>query len=164
MLIRDFLTPDHEGRRIGAYRRLAFYYPESVEALVLKQLSIPTFDVFEVNDFVRKRLYPEKSEIKRKRLFDEFVKQNGAASSDGVLLQLFGDLDMQEADEQGRLYPPLKEKYDARTLLVLLYGYAKDVKSSQAPFVGTWGAAEQARFIEALVHDDSRRIDERIGG
>ena len=162
LLTQDFVTPDHESRRIGAYRRLAFYYPKSVEALVLKQLEIPTFDVFKVHSFVREKLYATNSEAKRRKLFDKFVKRNGTASSDGILLQLFGHLYPQESDEQGRLHPPLKKKYDARALLVLLYGYPKHVKSTQVPFIDTWAATEKARFIKALVHDGSRKIGDVV--
>ena len=39
LLIQDFLEPDEENRRIGAYLRLAYYYPDSVEDLVIKQLA-----------------------------------------------------------------------------------------------------------------------------
>ncbi len=162
LLGRDFLTPDHEGRRIGAYRRLAFYYPDDVESLVLNQLRVPTFDVFKVASFVRGTLYRLKSKVRRNELFQRFVNQNGPAASDGILLELFGDLDMQEADEQGRLSPPLKDKYDARKVLIVLYGYPKDVQSAQVPFVDTWAATEQARFIKALVHDNSKKIDKAV--
>lgn len=164
LLIQDLLTPDHEYRRIGAYQRLAFYYPGEVEPLVVKQLRVPTFDAISIESFVRKQLYPERSESKRKASFDEFVKRNGAASSDGIVLRLFGDLEMQEADEKGRLQPPLKEKYDARALLILLYGYPKNVESRQVPFVNTWESAERARFIEALIHDKSVGIDVAVHG
>ncbi|MCD4823453.1 MAG: hypothetical protein K8S55_02515 [Phycisphaerae bacterium] len=162
LLAQDFLTPDHEDRRIGAYRRLAFYYPDDVESLVLKQLGIPTFDVSKVDSFIRETLYSLKSKAKQKELFQRFVSRNGPASSDGILLQLFGDLDTQEADEQGRSHPPRKDKYDARNLLILLYGYPKDVKSDQAPFADTWATSEQARFIKALVHDSSKKIDKAV--
>ena len=44
----DFTKADNENRRIGAYLRLAFYYPAEVETLVLKELAKPTYDVFAV--------------------------------------------------------------------------------------------------------------------
>lgn len=162
LLTQDFLFPDHEYRRIGAYRRLAFYYPNDVEALVTKQLRIPTFDVFRTGKFVRETLYPQKSNEKRKELFLSFVAQNGSASSDGILRHLFKDLDTQEADEQGRLHPPLKTKQDARDVLILLFVYPKDVKSDQKPFLATWSASEQARFIESLIHDSCKKIDKAV--
>lgn len=43
-LTEDFTTPDHEYRRTGAYLRLAFYYPKTVEQLVLNELAKPTFE------------------------------------------------------------------------------------------------------------------------
>jgi hypothetical protein len=60
------------------------------------------------------------------------------------------------------LFPPQKKKHDARNVLILLFGYPKDVKSDQKPFIDTWSATEQARFIEALVHDRSKKIDKAI--
>ena len=50
LLIDDFLKPDHEARRTGAYLRLAFYYPEAVEELVVNELSKPTYDVFVIEE------------------------------------------------------------------------------------------------------------------
>src|SRR5688572_22078186 len=37
-LVQDALQPDHGARRIGAYDRLSFYYPEATEAVVLEIL------------------------------------------------------------------------------------------------------------------------------
>ena len=163
MLRKDFLLPDYEDRRIGAYRRLAFYYPAEVEQLVLKQLAVPTYDVFIIEEFVRHTLYREKRAAKRKELFTQFIGKHGPAFRDGkTLLQLFDDLDTQEADEEKRLSPPLKEKYDARALLVELFGYKPAVKSKDVPFVDTWPATQQARFLKALVHDKSKKIDTAV--
>jgi hypothetical protein len=60
--------------------------------------------VFKVNDFARDRLYKAKSPEKRKRLFEGFIRNSpdGQAASNGLLLQLFEDLDTQEAREEGR--------------------------------------------------------------
>jgi hypothetical protein len=161
-LLDDFLYPDHEDRRIGAYRRLAYYYPGQVEELVLKQLTVPTYDVFAVRAFVSDTLHRAKAAEKRRELFTKFIDTHGKASRDGILLQLFNDLDTQEADEEKRLFPPLKEKDDARGALVDLYGYKPTVKSSEVPYVNTWSSSAQARFLEALVHDKSRQIDEAV--
>ena len=40
-LIKDFRWPDHLGRLTGACRRLAYYYPETFEDLVVQLLNIP---------------------------------------------------------------------------------------------------------------------------
>jgi hypothetical protein len=162
LLVQDFLAPDFEERRNGACRRIAFYYPAALEPLVLKQLAVPTFDVFKINDFVRGELYPNTSQEHRRAMFREFLRANGQASSDGILLQLFDDLDTQEADEQHRLSPPLKEKYDARALLVQLYGYTQAVSSTNKPYVTNWDNCALARFIKAIGHYKSRKVDEAV--
>jgi len=164
LLREDFRKPDHDDRRLGAYRRLAFYYPDEVEGLILKQLEVPTYDVFAVETFVRETLYREPSAAKRKELFGQFlrVRVRGRATSDGVLLQLFGDLESQEAYETDRVTPPPEEAYNARGLLIELYGYKPGVRSGERPFVETWAAHEKAELIGALVHDDNKTIDEAV--
>src|SRR5258706_1392318 len=62
-LIDDFLTPDNEDRRIGAYRRLAFYYAESVEPLVLKQLSAPKWAATEKARFIKSLVHDDSKRI-----------------------------------------------------------------------------------------------------
>ena len=62
-LIQDFLTPDSEDRRIGAYRRLALYYPQSVEGLVLKQLSEPKWAVTEKTRFIEALVHDDSKRI-----------------------------------------------------------------------------------------------------
>jgi hypothetical protein len=162
LLVQDILAPDSEQRRNEACRRLAFYYPEALEPLVLKQLAVPTYDVFKINDFVRDELYPDKSPESRRAMFREFLRAHGQASSDGVLLQLFDDLDTQEADEQHRLSPPLKKKYDARALLVQLYEFTGTVSSTNKPYVTNWDSCDLARFIKTLGHYESRKIDAAV--
>jgi hypothetical protein len=162
LLLEDFTQPDSEGRRVGAYLRLAFYYPEEVEAPVLKQLTVPSYDIFKIEPFVRQELYPEKSAEKRRKMLADFINKNGPASSDGIRSELFEDLDTQEADEQHNLHPPLQEKYDARNALIELYGYKPEVKSKDKPFRSTWEGCEEARFIDALGHTNSEKIDAAV--
>ncbi|HEV3165702.1 MAG TPA: hypothetical protein VGZ22_16865 [Isosphaeraceae bacterium] len=161
LLIQDFVRSDHGARLIGAYRRLAFYYPENVEDLVLKELSVPTYDVFIVEAFA-KRLYREKPESRKKELFEKFVRERGEAYREGLLVQLFSDLGTQISDEAGLHVPPLSEKFDARSLLVQLYGYNRDVKPSVDHYIVSSGEADRARFIQALVHDKSKKIDQKV--
>jgi hypothetical protein len=164
LLIQDVLTPDFEDRRNGACRRIAFYYPDLLEPLVSRQLAVPVYDVFEVNDFVRNELYPNKSKEARQKIFDDFLHVNGGAFSDGIVLQLFEDLDLQEGDEQHRISPPLNGKYDSRSALVQLYGYTDSVKSTDKPYVTNWEASEEARFIDVLPHVKNPQIDAAIEG
>lgn len=134
-LIADFLTPDSDERRIGACKRLAYYYPETLEPLAVKYLARPTYDSWDVNRFVRHDLYAAGGARERQTRFDAYLSKHGEASRDGILLQLFEDLDQLEASEQHRLPPPLKEFDDQpRQCLIELYGKGKDVKST----TGRW--------------------------
>jgi ankyrin repeat protein len=161
-LIRDFSDPDYDGRRTGACLRLGYYYPDALEALVLKQLSVPLYDVFEVERLIRDKLYRTKDAKERKVLFDEFVAKRGEVGRQGILLDLFHDLDMQEADEHGNLSPPLKDKYAARVCLIELYGYPKDVKSEQRPHLLPTNESMQARFIDAVAFFPTAKIDKAV--
>jgi hypothetical protein len=159
-LIRDFMEPDSEYRRAGAAVRLGYYYPEALEPLVLKQLAEPRYNVFKVHDLIRDRLYPEKDVKKRKALLAEFLKQEGVASRDGILRCLFEDLDLQIADEEARVSPPLNGKYKARACLMELFGYPRTVKSSDQPYAQSIENCTQARFIDAITFFHTRNIDQ----
>src|SRR5205823_12963287 len=104
------------------------------------------------------KLYRAKDAKERKALLDACVAKHGAVVRQGVMLALFEDLDLQEADEEGRLSPPLKEKYAARACLVELFGYPQKVKSADQPHVSPVNKTEQARFIATLTYDKSRKI------
>jgi ankyrin repeat protein len=160
-LIADFVKADHDGRRIGACKRLAYYYPDALEPLVLEFLARPTYGVFTVEDFVRNKLYREPDPKKCQALFDAFLARHGEASRDGILLQLFGDLGTLEANEQKRLSPPLKEFGDQpRKLLIQLYGKPKGVKSEDVPRVDTLSDASKYHTIrEGLIYDRSEKVD-----
>lgn len=149
-LRRDFLEPDHEFRRNGAVMRIAFYYPDMLDELVVRQLKAPTFNVFTVDDFARKVLYPESSPKKQKKLFDDYVARYGEPGREGLLLHVFNDLDNQIADEEGRMHPPMKPRLDARSVLVHHFSYNRDVKPQEVPYVNSWAESDLARFVEAL--------------
>jgi hypothetical protein len=161
-LIDDSQQPDSESRLVGAYLRLAFYYPEVVEPLVLKQLGEPLYNAIETQNFVRNQLYFAHEAERRKKLFDAFIATNGEAARQGILHDLFDDLDQQEADEQGRLHPPLKEKFQARACLIELFGYPKEVKNTDCPSNLVVDECTQARFIESLTHDKSKKIGDEV--
>lgn len=163
LLIEDFKTPDHAGRRTGAYLRLAFFYPETVEPLVLAELAKPTFDVFKVAGFCRDRLYKTANKGRRQQLYDQFIREHGAASSAGIMQQLFDDLDNLEANEQGRLHPRLTEySTQPRELLIQLFGKPANVKSADRPFFDPVNESQRARLIRTLTHDQSRKIGEAV--
>jgi hypothetical protein len=134
-LIEDFEKPDHEDRRIGAYWRLSFYYPDAVEPLVLNALEQPTFDVLKIEEFCRDNLYRAKAED-REQIYDNFIRQNGSHYSVGVMAQLFDDLDTLEAHEERRISPPLTEySTQPRELLIQLFDREDSIKSADRPQV-----------------------------
>lgn len=161
-LVQDFKKPDHEYRLNGAATRLAFYYPEIFDDLAVRQLAVPVYDVFVASDFVRKVLYPLKSVEKRREKLRAHVKERGEAARDGILLQLFDDLEIQIADEEGRLHPPLKKKYDARNVLTALFDYSPPFSPPGRPFVATWAGSERVRFIHSLGNSLSTPIIQEV--
>jgi ankyrin repeat protein len=148
-LVNDFLKPDEEDRRIGAAWRLAYYYPEYLEPLALAFLAQRTYPRYEVRDFVHEQLYTTRDAGRRRVLLEEFVKQHGEAAREGILLQLFEDLDKAE---------------QARTLLVELFGKDPKVRKSDRPrYPEVVSDFEKARFIkEALIYDQSQKLDQAI--
>ena len=162
-LIRDFVEADHEYRRQGACLRLSYYYPEALEPLVLKQLAEPRYNVFETNTLVREKLYKTADPRERKAMVEAFVAKHGEVAREGIHLYLFSDLDTQEADEQGRLHPPLAEKYAARSCLVELFGHPKEIKSKDQPAsLQPLENCSQARFIDTLIHFHTVKIEQAV--
>lgn len=161
-LIADFTEPDYEDRRIGAYYRLAYYYPDSVEVLVLKQMAVPPYDGFAIEKFVRGVLYEEKDAAKRKALTQEYLAKRGPEWREGLLEQLFGDLDTQIASEENRISPKLEKPYFAREVLMESFDYPAGVQRKDQPYAKYWNDSERAQFIGALVHDRSRAIDRAV--
>jgi hypothetical protein len=163
-LVQDALHPDSVYRRIGAYYRLSFYYPDATEDVVLKTLAKPVFDVFAAEKFVRNVLYKLTSAAQRRSSFDDYVSRH-QAGADGVLNQLFDDLEDQEACEQGRMFPnDACLKGDPRRLLVELFDRGREVRSTDRPSFSSVAWGDSYLFIKALTHDTSRRVDEAVRG
>ncbi|MEM9409989.1 MAG: hypothetical protein AAGA30_02680, partial [Planctomycetota bacterium] len=134
LLIEDFKRADYEDRRKGAYLRLAFYYPDTVESLVLAELESPTFDVFKIEELCREKLYKTSEQPKRQEIYDEFIEKNGQSYAVGVESQLFDDLNTLEAHEENRISPPLSRfSTQPRELLIQLFSKPNDVRSSDRP-------------------------------
>jgi ankyrin repeat protein len=149
-LISDFKEPDFEDRRTDAALRIGYYYPQELEPLVLAQLAEPLFDGFKVEELVREKLYPANDAQERKALLAKFIAENGEQSRAGIVEYLFDDLDMQEADEQGSLSPPLKKRYKARECLIELFGRPMEVTAKDKPVLVLTDETTQARFIDAI--------------
>jgi len=162
MLIRDLLKPDGYGRALGAYQRLVYYYPDQAEPAMLKLLAKPRYDSDEVCGFVHSRLYKEKDAKTRAKLLSDFVARHGEAARDGVLVQLFDDLELQAVLEQARVHPQLKDEYDARAVLAQLYGFPESVEYTDRPWVASTCTSDLGLIVEGLVHDKSRALDEKV--
>lgn len=162
LLIEDFEKPDHEFRRIGAYLRLSFYYPDAVEQLVLKLLDQPSFDVMKVHEFVRNTLYRAKAEG-RKSLYDRFIRENGSHYSAAVMDYLFDDLRWLELDEErGNNAQATEFGSRPRELLIQLFDKPSSIKSTDRPYRTLMSESERAQFIAHLTHDESERIGEVV--
>ena len=130
--------------------------------MVLKILAKPVFNVFAADRFVRNVLYRLTSAEKRRGALDAYVRTH-EAGADGVLNELFDNLDWQEAGEQGRTSGGDDElKGDPRRLLIELFGRSKDVKSSDRPTFSSVAWGDHYEFMQALTHDASRRVDEAV--
>ncbi len=95
-------------------------------------------------------------------LVDEFVKKHGEIARDGIIWDLFSDLDTQEADEEGRLSPKLDPKYKARECLIEVFGFPAKVKSEDRPKIEPLSFSAQARFVKTLLYDRGEKLDKAI--
>lgn len=84
LLIADFREADCANRRLGAYIRLAFYYPESVEDVVVEELARPHYSEEEVDTFCRQTLLVEPDRARRQQLVTEFVLSHNEAGEYGL--------------------------------------------------------------------------------
>lgn len=151
LLIEDFLKPDHDSRREGAYLRLSLYCPGTVEKLVLDELSKPTFDVFVIEEFCRETLYRAGNAEARKSAYDEFIRKHGQVFAAGVQEQLFDDLDSRDRFASG-----------PQELLTQLFGWPANVKPEDRPVARNVSESERARFIATLTHDTSQKVGDLV--
>lgn len=163
-LVKDFLERDHEYRRIEAAKRLAYYYPAALEAPALKVLAEPVYDAADLRDFVAEKLYKAKDSKEAQRLFDAYLARHGAPARQGILAQLFGDLERLENEEARTNLEGYWFKDKPRQMLIQLYGKRKDVKSrDRPPFEPFMSSFERSGLIEGgLIHDEHVKIDQAI--
>ena len=162
-LVDDFVNADYEGRRVGAYLRLSYYYPDAVEALVLAELQTPTFDSSRVHEFVADILYKTADVAERRKLYDQFIREHGPQYAAGIEEQLFRDLDLLEADEDDRLFPKLTQfREQPRELLIQLFAKPANIKSTDQTPASVASQSERASLIRALTHDKSRKIGDEV--
>jgi hypothetical protein len=163
-LIQDFEKPDYGGRRVGAYRRLAFYYSDACEPLLLSQLKVPTYDTLTVDDFVEKNLYKEKSADKRKLSFENFTRRQGRAYADGIKLRLFNDLPYYEEKDPKKMTAFQWSGLKARSLLAEMFGFDANVTRKDWPYIDTWSTNDCEGLIEALKGLKNTRVDKAVSG
>jgi len=159
-LIADFRYPDRFARRIGAYERLAYYYPQSVEDLVLEQLDVPACSGRAVWEFQRDVLYKISDPERWQALFEQFVAKEGGPAKEGLLEALLEDYDTWQANEQGNLHPPRNDpKRRPDRALRHLY---PEIRTTEPPYPKYWSDYDQKYFLEALVRDASPIIDRAV--
>ena len=76
----------------GAFLRLAWYFPDALEAPALQFLARPSYSLFDAREFVHTKLYTETDGRKRRALFDAYLKQYGEAAHEGLREILYYDL------------------------------------------------------------------------
>jgi ankyrin repeat protein len=156
-LLRDARKAIYVEARIEALKRLAWYHPDAQERLALKLLALPVRAAVDAQDFIEEKLLPATAK-ERQRLFRAFVARHGPDGREAVLRELFASLGFAEgldSDEGCR---------EVRPLLVELFGYKPNVRFEDRPdFLTAHDAHDKAQLIgEALIHDDSRKIDRVI--
>jgi ankyrin repeat protein len=161
-LVHDLLDSRDEWIRNGASVRLAHYYPDALESAALKQLARPFYSVMKVNELVLGPLYAANTAKERKAIVDDFAAKHGEISRDGIRWRLFWDLKIAEDDAKGFTPPGLKYTYAARQCLIDAFGLPASVKSSAGPPVEPLSSSSQARFIETLHYDSSKKLDEAL--
>jgi hypothetical protein len=135
-LVRDFVEPDWRYRKLGALRRLIFYFPGDVPALWRDELARPVFDVFEAERFTR-GLYGL-TKAQRAKKFAAFVKVNGPAAADGLEQQFFDDLYSHPAQ--------------AAACLTELYGLPGTITDEQRPFAKFSSKNEREELEKVHAH------------
>lgn len=83
-LLSDFRQADSTERRIGAYLRLAFYYPDSVEEVVLAELGKPHYSTEDIDTFCGETLWLESDPSRRRQFVTDFVLSHNEAYDYGL--------------------------------------------------------------------------------
>jgi ankyrin repeat protein len=170
-LIADFLNPDHAARLSGACQRLAYYYPDALEPLVLAFLARPTYSSEAALQFVQEKLYQEADAKKCRALFDAFLSQHGEPYRDGIQQVLFSDL-AQTEEKEGLLPPPSIHLFNGVVvsphsfgeqpgrMLGVLYGKPAGIKSKDCPPQSALSEYSKVALIEnGLLENENEKID-----
>jgi hypothetical protein len=158
-LIRDLKTPDSNRRRVGALRRILFYYPEHAEEVVRHELLRPMYCLATAREFLRGEIYPEKDPVVRQARHARRILKHGPQFSDGVCLCLIEDcrweVRKRQAEESLRLLYPGTQPPQ------WLNDSGNSVGLSD---LGSVSVDAQAQFIDGLGGFKSEVIDETVEG
>jgi hypothetical protein len=158
-LIADFHSPDSTERQIGAYLRLAFYYPDDIGPAVVRELGKPVFDAQLLDGFAT-TLQETPDRAGRRQALDTFVRRYGDVYRQAVRRRLFGELAWVEEAE--RLFEPKDQpqyRVPPRQLLMELFDEPETVKSADIP----WSDDNDLRSLARLVGAMTREEDPAIG-
>jgi hypothetical protein len=161
-LIEDFQKPDWEQRKIGAYLRLSYYYPNDVEKLVLEFLDRPVTSLDKTVELALK-LTSIDNPVDRKNTLKSMIDDCGEHFRESIEIKLFEMLVFIDI-ERDDLTDEMKRALIARDILHKEFGWPADVTLvhlGTKPRT-TYNENEMARFIEALTHDNSVAIGNRV--
>lgn len=158
-LVSDFQLPDSVSRRRGAYHRLAFYYPDTAERVVLEELQKPYYRKEDVDTFCWGSLVIEPDPARRRQLVTDFVSSRNEAYDYGLQRALrdearYFDLRQARGQESAALI--------AGDILCEIYLTTAENGDDDVPPYPFPTRAEQADFIRQLTRDQSRLVGDRV--
>jgi Ankyrin repeats (many copies) len=158
-LKKDMENGEHE----SASLRLAYWYPDELEPLAIRQLTRPAAPG-DTREFVREQLYAAETSKERKRLVDGYAAKHGPIAGDAIRYELFRDLSYEEANEQDDSPDKVPLPLGARECLTTFLGYPKTVKSKDGLKDRPLTALDQADLVGTLLYDDSAKLDRVVAG
>lgn len=162
-LLADFHAPDSTERQIGAYLRLAFYYPDEVGPAVVRELGKPVYDAELVDGFFKTTLQETPDRAARGQALDAFVRRYGAVYRQAVRGRLFGELAWVEEAES--LFEPKDQpqyKVPPRQLLIELFDEPETVRSADAPWPDGHEAGSLARLVGAMTREKVPAVGDAV--
>ena len=129
------------------------YHPETLEPLVIPQVSRPLYDDSVIDQWLQSELYRETNPNLWKPRFDRFVRKHGQLYREGVLVRLLQDQAANVAKGNADLFKRQR---------LLLTRVLPGVRTGEWPALAAVGKEDQAVFIAALTLDRSKAIDEAV--
>ncbi len=133
-LLADFANTDPFDNEIfGALLKLAYFYPEGLDSILVKELNRPVYDNFEIGSFFRNFLFPAPTPMERKKIVETFIRKKGEGFRDGIRWKLFDILDFKDeiVASDPQFYQEMKKQ--AKDCLVQLFNYPPSVTGKDRP-------------------------------